>query len=366
MASLPRMLHPAIVNERISRLRVINKTLQSAFGMTAGGGNVRQIPSRRGSYDVFDDTRNVANASLPGTTSNTIARNPVGNVPFTIPRAAEKLPLLMEEINQLRSLGGPTGEVDQLGETYIMDQERVFKQRYTNLREFQLSALLRGSYTYTQSGNELVHTYTGGSITVNYQIPTGNLSQLNMTTTGGNILGVAWDDPAAPIVRDLLAINSAFNQIVGLGLTDVWCTSVVWGMVITNTEVQNLAGAVNDPVMEMSRDMEKQTFTARLKSAPWVTWHIIDNGLNVNGTFGKLIPDTHAVFHVPIDSSIAQYYECPEPVVDPVTNQQKNVWGEYYYHKLQDDPVSYEFHGRFNGLPILKVPAAIAYGEVDF
>jgi hypothetical protein len=58
--------------------------------------------------------------------------------------------------------------------------------------------------------------------------------------------------------------------------------------------------------------------------------------------------------------------ECAEPVVDPVTNQESNQFGEYYYHKLIDDPVSYEFHGRFNGLPALKIPAAIAYGTVTF
>lgn len=365
MAALPTMLNPNIVNERISRLRVINTTLQNAFGMQAGGSGVRKVPARSGSYDVFNDTRAVATASVPGTTANTIALNPVSNVGYRIPRAAEKVHILMEEINQLRALGGPTDQVDQLGETYIMDQEKVFKQRFVNLREFQVSAMLRGSYTYTQSGDQLIHTYSGGGITVDYQIPSGNKTQLNMLA-GGDIIGTAWDNEAAPIVRDLFAVNAAFNQLVGLGLTDIWCTSVVWGFVITNTEVQALAGSVQSPVLSFDRDEEKQAFTARLVAAPWVNWHITDETLSVNGTTTKVIADTAAVFTTPIDSGICQFYECPEPVMDPVTQAMRNVWGEYYYHKLVDDPVSYEFHGRFNGLPILKVPAAIAYGTVDF
>lgn len=364
MAILPRILHPEVVNERISRLRVINTTLQDFWGMTAGGPNRRVSPSRRGSYDVFNDTREVATAVLPAGHAHTVARQAVGNVSYVIPRSAEKMPLLMEELNQLRAIGGPTDTVDELGEQYIFDQERVFKQRYTNLREFQISAMMRGSYTYTQTGDELIHAYSGGSITIDYQIPSGNKNQLNMT--GSTIIGTAWDNAASPIVRDLFAINAAFNELVGRGLTDVWVTSVVWGFIITNTEVQNLAGSVNDPVQSFARDTEKEEFTAILRGAPWVTFHITDNGLNLNGTFTKLVGDTDAVFTTRPGPELAVFYECPEPVVDPVSNQQRNVVGEHFYHKIIDDPVSYEFHGRFNGLPVLFIPAAIAYGTVDF
>jgi hypothetical protein len=365
MAVLPRLLHPAIVNERISRLNVINDVLQTAFGIQLGGPSVRQSASRRGSYDVFNDTRDVATAVMPGSHAATIARHPVGNVPFQIPRSAEKLPLLMEELNQIRAIGGPVDGVDELGERYIMDQEKIVRQRSTNLREFQCSAMLRGSYTYTQSGTDFVHTYTGGQVTVDFQIPSGNKSQLNMLA-GGDIIGTTWSNAASPIVRDLLAINSAFNQLVGRGLTDVWITSVQWGNIITNTEVQALAGSVNNPVQSFTRDETKQEFTGIIVGAPWVTFHIADNGLNVNGTFTKLIADTAAVFTCKVDSTIVQAYECPEPVKDPVSGQMSNQYGEYYYHSIHDDPVSYEFHSRYNVLPVLLVPAAIAYGTVQF
>ncbi len=364
MAVLPRILHPSIVNERISRLHVINDTLQRRYGMSKGGANVRTTPSRRGSYDVYNDTREVATATLPGTHAATVARNPVGNVPFTIPRTAEKLPILMEEVNQLRALGGPVDGVDSLGEVYIMEQERVFKQRFTNLREFQIAAMLRGSYTYTQSGQDMTHGFSGGSITVDYQVPSGNKSQLDMLG-GGDIIGTAWDNAAAPLIRDLLAINSAFIELVGRGLQDILTTSVIWGFVITNTEVQNLAGSVNNPVQNFDRNNDEE-FLATLNGAPWVKWTISDNGLSLGGTFTKLVADTDASFTTKMDGSVVQYFEAPEPVVDPVTNAMSNPSGEYYYHKVIDDPVSYECHGRFNGLPVLYVPAAVAYGSVDF
>lgn len=364
MAILPSMLQPLVVMDRISTLVVINTTLQNRFGTNAGGSLVRQHPSRRGLYDVFDDTRDLPTATTPGTQSVSRERFPVAQIPFTIPRSAEKRTIPLEEVNQNRPLGLPD-EIDELGRQYLIDQEKNVKQTYTNLREFQTAAMLRGSYSYTQTGDGFTHGFTGGTITINYQIPAGNKSQLNMTG-GGDIIGTTWTNNAAPIVRDCLAVNAAFQELVGLGLRDIYVTSVVWGYVITNTEVQNLAGSANDPVQSFTRNEETEEFTAVLRGAPWVTWHINDNGLNVGGSFTKLIPDTAAVFTTRIDERVLQYWECPEPVVDPVSNAVSNQFGEYYYHRFTDDPVAWDFHSRFNGLPILKIPSAIAFATVDF
>lgn len=364
--ALPSLLQPSVVNERISRLRVINNTLQNHHGMQAGGAAVRRSPTgRRGSYDVFNDTREVATARLPGATSATIARAPRGNVAYVIPRIAEKKPLLMEELANLRPVGGPTNQVDDMGQLYIADEETINKQRVTNAREFQVAAMLRGSYTYTLTGDDLIHGFSGGGVTVNYQIPSGNKSQLNMLG-GGDIIGTSWANAASPIVTDLFQINAAFNELVGRGLTDVWMTSVGWANVLANTQCQAQAGTVNKVFEFITKDEETEEFTAKLKAVPWVTFHITDNGLNLNGTFTKLIPDTAAVFTVRMGPQIAKYYECGEPVVVEWTRQQINAMGEYYYYDLKGDPASYVLHSIFNGLPVLFIPASIAFGTVVF
>src|SRR5690606_14923612 len=110
-------------------------------------------------------------ATAPGVEATTRARFPVGTVNFNIPRHAEKIPLPLEELNQLRPLGGPVSKLDELGETYILAQEQNQKRLVTSLREFQCAALLRGSYTWTRSGNTMQHTFSGGEVTVNFQIP---------------------------------------------------------------------------------------------------------------------------------------------------------------------------------------------------
>lgn len=365
MAILPQILQPVVVNDRIKRIKVINDTFQRALGMQAGGSAVKKSPSRRGSYDIYNDTREVGGATMPGVEATTRARFPVGQVNFSVPRHAEKIPMPMEEINQYRPIGGPANVLDELGETYILAQEQNQHQLVTNLREFQVVAMLRGSYTWSKSGTAFNHSFSGGEVTIDFQIPAGNKSQLDMLGAG-DIIGTAWDNAAAPIVRDIFQINQAFIELVGTGLTDIWVNSTVWGYIITNTEVQNLAGSAANPVASIVRNEETQDFTATLVALPWVTFHINDNVLTVNGTNTRLIPDTAAIFTVRMDSFVAEFMEVPEPVVDPVSMKMSQAYGEYFYYKILDDPVVYELHSRYNGLPMLKVPKGIAFATVDF
>lgn len=364
MVALPSLLQPAIVNDRISRLKVTNNVLQRAFGMQAGGPSVKRTPSRRGMYDIYNDSREVASASAPGTEALTRARFPIGQVAFSIPRHAEKIPILLEEVNQMRPIGGPVSSIDELGEQYIISQEANQKKTLTALREFQIAAMLRGSYTWTASGRGYNNTFSGGSVTINFQIPSGNKTQLDMLG-GGSIIGTTWSNAAAPIIRDCLQVNQAFIESIGKGLKEIWVNSTVWGYIITNTEVQNLAGSVNNPIRSMNRN-EDETFVAVLEALPWVTFHICDEVLSVAGTNTRVIPDTAAVFLPEMDGWVCEYMECPEPVVDPMTKKVVNQYGEYFYYDVKSDPVSWELHSRHNGLPILKVPAAVAFGTVVF
>lgn len=351
--------------ERISRVRVINTVFQSHFGFDAGGRHVRTMPGRRGSYDVFNDTREVPTARFPGKPATTIARQPVGNVPYIIPRTFEMMPIDAETVHNQRRIGGPTGELDIMGQAYVADQERIVKQRITNLREFQTVAMLRGSYTYTVSGDELRHDYTGGSYTVDYQVPAGNKGQLDMLG-GGNLIGTAWDNAAAPILDDIREVNAALEQLIGRGVEDIFVTSVVWGFVLNNTQVQAQAGSVNRVFDVLERDPNTQDFVARLFALPWIRWHICDKGLNLAGTFTKLIPDTSAVMLPIIDEQVVSYYEGSEPVSEWEGRPMVDRAGEYYWIAPKANPTRYELFGLHNGLPVLKVPAAIVHATVDF
>ncbi len=365
MPALADLMQPYAVNIRVSRLRVINDTFQKALGFQVGGPNIKRSPTgERGAYDVFNETREVPRARFHNAASGVIARQAVGTVQFQIPRSAEKMPLLLRDIANLRPIGGPVDQLDEAGEKYIADQEKIMKQRAVNLREFQCAAMFRGSYGYTQSGDDLTHGFTG-TYTVDFRVPSGNKTQLDMLGAG-SIIGTSWANAGAPIFTDLLEINKAFIQLTGRGLKHVYVNSVIWNRVVNNTQIQALAGIANPPVKELKRDESSEDFTAILNAIPWVTWHITDNGVNLEGTFTTLLPDTGAVFTVEITPEIAAYYECDEWVVDWVGRPPQPRQGAYFWAKPQDDPARYDLNMVHNGLPVLFIPAAIAFGTVVF
>lgn len=364
--ALPQILQPAIINETVSRLKLSNTSLQKFFGMGKGGPNVQQTPARRGSYDVFNDHRNIPPMRLPGAAAATLAPQPVGNVPFVIPRIAIKVPLLMEVLHNMRPIGGPAGQTDSIGETYVVEQEKKLAEYIANHREFQLASMLRGSYTYTPSGDDFTQAFSGGAYTVNYQIPAGNQSQLNMTG-GGNILTAGWETTSTDIPGNLYAIDAAFTQICGRRLTDVWVTSKMWNYVLQNTEVHNLAGTAAKPFIDVARDAgDSNNFTAQLVGVPWVTFHVTNQGVNISGTFTKLIDDTAAALIAEPGPDVATLYECAEPVIEAPGQMPTARYGEYYYATAWSDPAVYNLFALYNGLPVLKNPFAIAYATVNF
>lgn len=384
--AIPSLLQPAAVNDRVSRLKVNNTTLQRKWGMQKGGPADRVSPyGRRGSYDVFNDTRGTTAMTLPGTPAARVAPNPTGNVPFQIPRFHEAVPLLAEVLHNLRPIGGPVGQIDSGGEQYIADQERIEKQKLTNVREFMVAGMMRGglSWTIPNLFSPPVLSYDAGAAAVtgsgvmNYQIPSGNFTQGNMIG-GGNIVGTTWDNAAAPIVTNILAINAAFIELTGRGLRGMVCTSVMWGYILANTQVQNLAGSVNQPFEYINQDSDTEEFTARLRAVPWLPITITDNGLNTGsgasslisgveiGPFEKFIQDTAVAFMIEQDPIVAQFWNCGEPVSRWQGAPAVIISGEDYWVAPTWDPTGFLLMTLLNGLPVLQVPAGVAYLTTKF
>lgn len=368
---LPAFLQPHGVNERFSRLLVHNDTLQKFFGVQAGGPNIRTSPfGRRGAFDIFNDTRQVPPATLPGSTAVTIAPNPVGNVAFTIPRLAINMPVVLEMLANTRPIGGPVNEIDETGQQYIVDHERYRKQLVTAFREFQVASMIRGKYTFSVNpdGSNTV-AFSGQPITVNYQIPSGNLSQLNMLG-GGSIIDVAWSSTSAKISTHLTQIDAALVQLTGRGLRHVWINGNMWQNMISNTQLQAQAGSVNQVWDMMVRaDDGSEDFECRLKAVPWVKIHVTNQGLAFapnNGSFSKLIDDDSAFFTTEVGPEVVQLWQCGEPVVEEWNSRVSYQVGEYHYYEPKGNPAVYQGFSLLNVLPILKVPACFCYGTVVF
>lgn len=305
--------------------------------------------------------------TFPVVPAGTMPAQVVGHVVFTFPRTANKLPLPLEELNNLRPIGGPVANLDLAGQSYIQAQEQIMAQQIVNLKEFQFAAMLRGSYTYYQVGDRLIHSFSGGPMTINYQIPASNLNYGVSAVDNSTPLiqnGTLWSNPAATIVDDLFAINASMEAGCGRGLQHIWCRSTVWSYVTKNTQVQTQAGSANVVFDRINSDGDNG-FIGVLRAVPWLQWHITDGGLNLDTSTGsgysyQTLFENNTISCMPEpDPSWVSYYEGSEPVVEWVGRSPEQRYGSYFWAKPIDDPAGYELHNVHNGIPALKVPAAV-------
>jgi hypothetical protein len=281
--STAQLLAPQTIRKAISQLELPGTSLQTLFGWGLGGSNVARQAGRSFSYDVFNITRKVATGRNPGNASHRTKAQAVKNIAATFPRAAETIQLFDEDLLNRRQIGGPDSNLDRGGEVYLSRQEAYLAQRFANLIEFQTAAMLRGSYSYDEDGDALKHGFTGGETTIPFLIPAGNLAQLDMLG-GGNILNADWANAATDIPAHLHAINAAMIQLTGMGLAHVVLTSVGWQYIVNNTKVQ-AQGGTGMTAFESLKRVSGSEFTATLRALPWLTFHVIDYGLEIwNGT----------------------------------------------------------------------------------
>ena len=364
--SVQQVLAPKTVAKAISQLELPGTSLQELFGWGFRNDNRLQQSGRNFSYDIFDNTRKLATGRVPGQAHS--RRNPqsVGHVDGTFPRAAETISLLDEDLLNRRAIGGSADQLDAMGESYLTKQEAYLAQRFANMIEFQTAAMLRGSYSYTSVGDDLMQGFSGGETTINFRVPASNKDQLDMLGDG-DILDADWSDASSDIPLHLQNVNSAMVQQTGLGLSHVILTGVGWQHVLNNTKVQQMGGSTN-VVFESLKRVAQGEFTAILKAIPWVTFHIIDYGLEIydgsQESFTKLIEDDHASFLPEVSTRWVQYLDGSEIVTEGPGGPKAERFGFHATSYSTYDPSGWNLSAVLNGIPALYTPEALAYGLI--
>lgn len=386
--SLDTILSPLAILEQISRLNLPGTSLSNllGFGIGAGGpvngamtlatrnaaggvgpqGNTRDWDLRSGSYDIFDNTRKVAHGAIPDQSGTVIPPQNVGTVQFTLPRSYEMMVLSYERLQNVRRIGGPGAEADRDGLIYIMNQERYLAQRFANLIELQAAGLLRGGYYFRQVGDKIYHTLTtsgaADEIHINYQIPAYNKYNGGWVSDSGWV-NEDWSDTAnTPIIANLYALNRHAINRTGFEISHCVMNSKQWVNVLNNVQVKNLAGSAFQP-FEMVEKRSPGEFKARLRAANWITFHIVDYGLEVwdgsSQTFTTLIPDDRAYFFPEPSPSWCQYIRGGEHIVEGPNGNRSFQHGFYAWSYPEFNPAGRWLCAIHNGMPSLPVPSVI-------
>ncbi|GAA4441986.1 hypothetical protein [Bremerella cremea] len=380
--SASKVLAPQRIMGVVKRVQSGRQSLARLLGFVGEEPNVVRPGGRHFSYDVFNGTRQLPRGIAPDGPRRLAPPQAVGNVTGTFPRLGETVPLLYEQMLNQRMLGGPSCELDQMGLSYIGRQEAYQAEKFLNFIEFQTAAMLRGKYYFAPAADQsYLHSWepTGlpGEQLVDFRIPAGNRGQLNMLGDG-EIVDASWDSQDgegnydADIPQQIFGINAALEALCGLPLEHLCMNSVTWNLMIKNQQIKSQAGIGNMPMQKIERTAGGH-FTGLISSVPWVTIHIMDHVLEIEGPAGtfkqtKALADDH-VYGMPSPSPAwVALGEGSEVVVEGNSPEAITAerHGQYAWATPSDNPAGYDLHQVYNGLPFLYVPGAIVDAEVVF
>lgn len=366
--SVQELLSPEVILREVSRVQLPGTTLSDLFGWGLQArdpdkqdGNTIDYELREGSYDVMNRSRKIATATVPGTANSNIKPQKVGRVRFIIPRMAEQIPLTHEDLVNRRQVGQAVTVVDSMGENYLMRQKRYLAERAGNMIEFQTAAMMRGSYTFDQNGEELRHGFSGGEDTVDFQIPANNKNQLN------GIIGASWATASTDIPGDYMQINQACNDATGLGIEHSVMNSNTLQYLMNNTNIKAQAGTAQTPFQSYERSGPGR-FSLVFRAIPYLQIHVVDYSLEVwDGsaeTDTRLIADDQVCSFPTPDPSWCQYMNGGEVVTEGPNGVMAFRQGYYAYGYASWNPSGWNLCHNHNGIPNLYIPAAVFNADV--
>lgn len=377
VASIQQMLSVTWTAKAISRIAAGSNFIMSEFGMQPGGPNEYPIHGRKFSYDIFNDTRTIGKSTAPNQPFPISTRQVVGTVSNTLPRMADSLVMMLDELHNYRAIGGPQ-QYDAMGAKNIQKYNKILGQKASNFRMALIGGLLRGKLYGHANGVELYYDYTSTSAiwTVDFQIPAGNLTQLDMLGAG-NIIDISWDNPGANIPHHLGQINAAFQQLVGSSLQVVIVNHKTWNHIVNNDYVIQNAGSVASPFdvwkrkEGTSQNGRKWTVQeASIKAFPLCRFIITDEGLDLGApgseSYTKFMPDDSAWFGPEPGSDYFEMLIGDEPISKGPNVAASPVRGLDAWTVPNHNPTSVQMFVLDNCMPTLYVPKATAFATVVF
>jgi hypothetical protein len=388
MAGYLDILRPNLFTQVVKQVVASADPILNFMGFQPGGFNEKFMGhGREGIYHIYDDSRKVAKGRAPGTPAGRSSKQPMKAVAFTYPRMHDSISLQAEFFHNIARISDPT-QRDEAGKDMIMRQATTLAQKAANWRIAMTVGMMRDSLYYHEEGDDWFWNYTSTSALaqVNFRVPAGNKTQLNMTDRaatsvhGASILDTPWSGSGSNIPLNFAKINQA-RSVQGVGpVRHVHCNSIVWNYLINNDYLSAMAGIANPPFRTYERESGQRPdgsplheYVGAFNVLPGVLFHISDEGLelwdaaNDTYTFTKHFPDTMALMMgEPNASQKYTLYQGSEPIAEYDGGPESVRVGTSAWTKKTSNPTATECYVLDNALAVPHDPYDLIPATVVF
>ena len=348
------------------------------MGLGPGGKNeVYEGHGRNGAFHIFDHTRKVALGRAPGTAAGRSAANAMGQVLFTYPRMHDSLSLPAEILHNLSKISDPAVR-DKSGADMIARQTDYLGEKSANWRKAMLIGMLRDSLYYTVDGDDVKFSYSSGN-RINFQMPAGNKSQLDMLGEG-NIINQTWSNLDTDIPDHLGKINRGFQILCGGRLAGAIITHQIFNYMRRNNVIQEEHGTSVSPYLRYEKleveaapgNTMKNVLVVEFRSFPgcvfFVTDEVIDLGYDSTESLQPIVPANTGIFFGfdPENNVVVQCYQGSEPIAEYDGAPETEKIGMAAWSVKRSNPTATELFALDNALIVNHIPKAMANPTLVF
>lgn len=365
MATIEDLFSHVVIDRVISRLRGPDYRMGNFYNVLPGQSAVDEVPGRKFAWDVFDNTRLIAQGRTPGSAAANVALNPVGTVLATAYRMYEQTALDYERVFRNRGLGAAMGDVDARGERYIAKQMTHKLRRFMNAREFMIVRMfVDGGFNLRVDGNDVIPKIfdaaaaATGEVVIDFQHP-------GVTTVAAD-----WAIATTNIINDLIAFNDLTEKGARYPLTTAWCASSTWTNITNNDQVKATGGTANvwfndqGFVPTVSRDPEDAGAMTPgvsfvLRGFPQMRWYVYgDTFITDDGVTTNHIANEKVVMTPDPSTEWLEWRAGSELVRKREGGDIEEQFGFGMWQRLVDNPLALSMFALDNGLPAPYVPNA--------
>ena len=342
-------------------------------GMTKA---TRTVEADFGTYHKVEGERLSARLSAYGAPSRVIEVKGISELPMRLIHTINSHSFKPQVLMNLLELGSDLKQ--KMGQDEITRQTTAFGQIIANLRVSCCQSVLANGAIYFDANQEVLADSNNAALTIDFGVPAGNKSQLNMLGAG-SIIDASWATAGTSIAKQLQNIQAAGRQLTGYQLTEAYYGKNVIDYILNNTQfgtymAHNLTfgeavvtrklppgfmGFNWHPMSELflakAYTNQGSTIGAEAIVDAWTATKVVFTPALSQEWF-EMVEGTY-----PVPKSINQYEDATKAAEDI-----EEVAGRFAYAYITHDPPTVKEVSGDTFLPVLKVPKAVAIATVAF
>lgn len=358
---LQELLHPRVISEayREEANRFFANPLVSYYSQ-----QMRDYTGDRFEFAYRAAMTEPAPANLRGQPARVLQPTGLAERRIYMLHAFNEVSLSMDALQMIRRPNDET--LQKKGREEIQRQFEDFGDRHLIFRAVCLAKTLTEGQLHFNANGQILESSSGAAYSVDFGVPDSHKGQLN--DGGGALISTAWSDPSAKILDDLDDLRVRAEEENAGEPRHIWLHHSAKRWLRDNTQLR-------DYVQGSPEKVDRVLAGSMIEDLNGWTWHFFSGSYQAaDGTVKPYLPKNKAVLTPDVGpwlraangSELISSFEGVRPSVDAALGEITEVFGDFAYVKLVDNPTKLVLRMGTNFVYAFANPAAVWMPTVDF